>query len=101
MTNINEKANALLDQLNSSTATASFAIEKAKELTTGNKKTTVMNFLSGLALVIGLVQGPGAFHNLPEDLRDFGGDIEAMGSALVVIIEDIGDEVSRLVGETF
>jgi hypothetical protein len=58
--------------------------------------------LSGAVLVISLIQGPGAAHDLPEDLRLFGGDlinlITGLAAGILWVLEQIWSLIDSLIG---
>lgn len=56
----------------------------------GRRRNAPSSLLAGLALVISLLQGPGAIHQFPSDVSDLGNDARRG-------IEIVLDSVSRLV----
>lgn len=58
---------------------------------TGSKAAT---FLSGLALLISLIQGPGAFHDLPGDVRELGTDIASVTATVAKGVARVADEIA-------
>jgi hypothetical protein len=53
------------------------------------------SILGGLALAIGIIQGPGAIHNLPQDVKELGGDINALGRSIAVGVGELAAQVAR------
>jgi hypothetical protein len=54
-------------------------------------------FISGMGLAVSLIQGPGAMHDLPEDLVDFGGDVATVAGAVTSGISELLDEIAEAV----
>ncbi len=54
-------------------------------------------FLSATALAISLIQGPGALHDLPEDIRQLGGDVANVAAAVFAAILWALDEIWSLI----
>jgi hypothetical protein len=60
-----------------------------------SRRSTIGKLIAGLALGIGLIQGPGAIHNFPQDVRELGGDLVRVTEAVVGGIISLADEIAR------
>ncbi|MEU4620074.1 hypothetical protein AB0G04_08830 [Actinoplanes sp. NPDC023801] len=56
-------------------------------------RSKIGNLLSAAALAISLIQGPGAIHDLPDDIRELGVDVAAFVTAVVTGLWNILEEI--------
>jgi hypothetical protein len=76
------------------------AREVARSLATTDDKSPrarIGTLLSGAALAISLIQGPGALHDLPEDIRALGGDIAEVAAVVTAALCWIIDRLWSLI----
>ncbi|GAA2617399.1 hypothetical protein [Paractinoplanes durhamensis] len=59
-------------------------------------RSKIGNLLSAAALAISLIQGPGAIHDLPDDIRELGVDVAAFVTAVVTALWHILEEISSV-----
>jgi hypothetical protein len=55
--------------------------------------------MAGLGLGISLIQGPGAVHDLPEDVQELGGDVHELGRVIASGISGLAEQVERMLSE--
>ena len=59
----------------------------------------VSGFLTGLALVIGLIQEPGAIHHLPSDISDLGGDVVQVEKVITSGVFEAGSWINHVISQ--
>jgi hypothetical protein len=60
----------------------------------GTNRSIIGVFLSGVAVIISLLQGPGALHNFSSDLHDLGGDVRDVVTTVVAGVSGVLDRIA-------
>lgn len=58
-------------------------------------RSRISTLIGGMALAIGLIQGPGAIHNFPNDVRELGGDLITIGRVIATGLTVVAKEIDR------
>jgi hypothetical protein len=95
---IRYQATALIEQLSDEDQEViERAIRTATSTAQVSGKSRVSNLLAGLALVIGLLQGPGAIHDFPGGVERLGEDVRHVTEVVTVGITHSVEEIVRAI----